>query len=341
MISVSQLQFVAQLRSPPRSLRRVKLSATRAVIGGPGLWASMDLFHNLQSNCYFPVAVKAFDTLCTSIILKTGLTMEASWRQGVKVLEEAAMEDDACLSHPLKQWLQGCAVYKLKEICTSRHRHNLDKIVDLKATMDKEKNANIQAVIYKHLLPIMHPFDLVKELGKKFQRWFSEQDSLMLASRASHLLKTIHSLVPPCVLFCLISTWCNAWCTNKRFQGTGRCRLSTQCEGEDSLDHYAVCSCQWQAFSSKLKRSYRPDSIIHFFGLEAESTEDMVFHACHTYAVKRGVDIRHRGINSPRDVDNDVAGLIWNGHRTAALYHQGLAKRYLHIHHPELRGSCI
>ena len=126
MMSVSQLQFV-------------EFTSARIVIGGPGLWASMHLFEDIQTHCHFPVAVKAFDTSFTSALLKTGLSLQESWQQGIKVITK---DDDAQFTHPNKQWLQGCGVYKLREVCTSTKQCDLDMIMNLKTTMKKEKNVN-------------------------------------------------------------------------------------------------------------------------------------------------------------------------------------------------------
>ena len=53
-----------------------------------------------------------------------------------------------------------------------------------------------------------------------------------------------------CVVFCLIATWCNAWCTGRRFQDrSGKCHLCSLCGGEDSLEHYATCDYQWEVFA--------------------------------------------------------------------------------------------
>eukprot|EP00973_Karenia_brevis_P031919 4405104-Karenia_brevis.AAC.1 len=88
-----------------------------------------------------------------------------------------------------------------------------------------------QSSIYQYMLPRMHPFCLVDALSVKFRRWFSDGDALALAIRARDVLNRIYTMVPPCVLFCLISTWCNAWCTKRRFQGKGPCYVCVDCQG--------------------------------------------------------------------------------------------------------------
>ena len=182
----------------------------------------------------------------------------------------------------------------------------------------------------------MHPFDPIKALSKKFSSWTSEQEAQMFAARAKHLINAVHAHVPPCVLYCLINTWWNGWCTNRRFQGNGRCRLSESCEGDDSLEHYAECASHWEVFAKKLRKPIGQSSIFRFFGLDVTGIDDMIFHVCHIYAVKRAVDIRRRTREDLRGGAEELEALIWHGHRTAALYHGGLAKRYSQIWHGDL-----
>ena len=170
----------------------------------------------------------------------------------------------------------------------------------------------------------------------KFARWFSEIEVPVLASRACRVLDLVRDHVPPCVLFCLIATWCNAWCTSRRFQNRGgECHLCSERDGEDSLEHYAVCPFQWEVFATKLRRPVYPRSLSRFLVLDAETIEDMVLHACHAYAVKRGVDTR-RSSSLIWSADA-VKGLLWQGHRTAMIHHNGLARRYLRIFAPKKR----
>ena len=171
MIGVSQLQFVAQLRSPPKALRRYEISAARAVIGGPGLWAPMELFYYLKATFHLPVAIQAFDTLCESVMLKVRLSMDTVWKQSICTLQEASRHDDACMDHPLKAWLQGCAVFNLRTICQRRATCELWSAYNMEVTSKTKTNAcQLQRVIHQHLFLTMHPYDSIKELSKKFSR---------------------------------------------------------------------------------------------------------------------------------------------------------------------------
>ena len=128
-------------------------------------------------------------------------------------------------------------------------------------------------------------------------------------------------------------TWLAWGVRPRRFQGSGQCLLHPNCHGEDAPEHYAVCPYQWNVFQSRLKKEIRSQSISSFLGIAAAQIEDMVFHACHIYQVKRAIDIRRHAPGNARLISGQVDGLIWNGHRTAALYHNGLARRYRQLGH--------
>ena len=141
------------------------------------------------------------------------------------------------------------------------------------------------------------------------------------------MFEAAHNLVPPCVLFAMYNTFFNGWATSHRFQVDDKvCWLCIDCNGHDSLEHYATCIVQWRVFASKFKKSVFPCSIFRFLGLFASNTHDMVLHACHMYAVRNAVHVGHA--HQCISDEDSVSKLIWQGHRTASLQHSGLRKRY-------------
>lgn len=327
MLGTSQLLFVAQLRRPPRGLRRIELGAARAIIGGPGLWAPMRFFHHIQSQCKFPVAFPAFDTLCRATMIRTGLCTSPGWRANLRTLEANALELESNLVHPFAKWMEGCAVFMLREACSGFNLQEFRAAATGGIGIDVLEDCHLQRRVYQYLLPRTHPFDLHEGLSCKLSRWFPSEEASLRAARACHVVNSIHKHVPPCVLFCLLNTWCNGWCTNRRFQiRSGRCSLCLGCTGDDSLEHYAVCPFQWDVFARKLRQPMFPLSFSRFLVLEAASVEEMVFHACHVYAVRRAVNSRHR--ESANMGEEYVRDLLWNGHKTAAIQHMGLSRRY-------------
>ena len=175
-------------------------------------------------------------------------------------------------------------------------------------------------------------FSLVAALRYRFQRcgWFSEQDACMFAPIAVNFLKDISASVPPCVVFCVINTFFNGWATSARFQSHDKnCLLCSECQGNDSLEHYACCLFAWKTFSRKFRTSVFPCGMSRFLGLTTEDIDTKVLHACHMFAVKRAVDMRRREgtVSGPEQVN----ALIWQGYKTASMYHKGLAKKFIQM----------
>jgi len=66
-----------------------------------------------------------------------------------------------------------------------------------------------------------------------------------------------------------------------------------------------------------------------FLGLNAEDIDSKVLHACHMFAVKRAVDMRRR--EGTASTPAQVNALIWQGYKTASMYHKGLAKKLVEM----------
>ena len=150
------------------------------------------------------------------------------------------------------------------------------------------------------------------------------------AEKAVNFVETVSKHVPPCVLFSVICTFFNGWNTSARFQVLDKvCLICSECQGFDSIEHYACCSYQWPVFGKKFRTSVFPMSLPRFLGVLAEEVDDMVFHACHMYAVQSAVRSRWKDqiITGP----DAVEALIWQGHRTALALHSGLRRRYRNL----------
>ena len=141
------------------------------------------------------------------MMLKTAITLQPSWENGLQVLYEGSRDDDAYLQHPMMTWMSQCAVVKLGSI-NNKWRPILKEC---------SHTDNLNNYLYGKLLNMMHPFDIEKEFTRQFSRWAATDDAEVFAKRAKCLLDVIQTHIPPCVLFCLIATWCNGWCTSRRF----------------------------------------------------------------------------------------------------------------------------
>ena len=92
------------------------------------------------------------------------------------------------------------------------------------------------------------------------------------------------------------------------------------------MEHYATCPYQWDIFRRRLRRSTLDESIASFLVLNAGHVQDMIFHACHVYAVKRAADIRRKEERITRE--EQLSNLIFEGHRTAAIQVKSLTQMY-------------
>eukprot|EP00973_Karenia_brevis_P024194 3340385-Karenia_brevis.AAC.1 len=106
---------------------------------------------------------------------------------------------------------------------------------------------SIQKLLVKDITPRIHAVDLVKLLHRSFQRWemVLPDGARAAAERVPALLEEVSRCAPPAVLSAWLHTALNGWSTARRFQEVGLCRLSTECTGEDSIEHYSVCPHAW------------------------------------------------------------------------------------------------
>ena len=132
----------------------------------------------------------------------------------------------------------------------------------------KEFQAKIHAALHRQSSPNIHArFDF------KLQRWNLQDPDKPLHqhlsvrqrtpnwhARSSHQrLKELAHLVTPRVHAAVFGSIWNRWCTLRRFQSRGRCRLCQRPLTEDSIEHYACCTVVRDVAARKL----RLDPILH------------------------------------------------------------------------------
>jgi len=334
MLGMGKAQFTAQLRAPPSDFHLVEKAACRLIIGGPGNWVPVNLLSHLKSQCYFPCEISCFRSLCSAAMYRTAQKTILDWRQDLSVIEDARSEDASNLRHIHPEWEQLSAVH-LFSVCVEKF--SLEDVVRF-ADKDDINLSNItgrkdfEQFAYSMFLETNAKFSFVGALRYRFQRcgWFGEEDACMFAPIAVQFLKDISAYVPLFAIFCVINTFFNGWATSARFQSLEKgCLLCSECRGIDSLDHYACCLFAWKTFSSKFRINVSPCSMSRFLGLNAEDIDTKVLHACHMFAVKRAVDMRRR--EGTASTPAQVNALIWQGYKTASMYHKGLAKKLVEM----------
>ena len=127
---------------------------------------------------------------------------------------------------------------------------------------------------------------------------------------------------------CRFACFFNAWPTDRRFHGDGKkCLICRDCSGCDSIEHYCTCQFAWRMFSECFRESVFPMTMSRTFGLNSRSIDMKIFHAVNLYAIYSATNFtRYECSNACSE--SDVKQLLWDGHRKAMLYHNGLRKRY-------------
>ena len=98
----SCLNFVAQLRIPPASLRRIELQNIRHQIRGPGLWVpAAKLFYYLKDLRLFPCQLHAYQPLCNANMVRAGPQGVGDWRALHAELHDTAVSGDEDCVYPL------------------------------------------------------------------------------------------------------------------------------------------------------------------------------------------------------------------------------------------------
>ena len=100
----------------------------------------------------------------------------------------------------------------------------------------------IQKVVYAKIVSGGVYQSLSTRLRHKLDRWqFTEEVHGIGCRRIERHLPNMGKVVAPRVLSSGLRTLYNGWCTARRFQSTGTCKLGCKWDGTDSLEHYAIC----------------------------------------------------------------------------------------------------
>ena len=166
----------------------------------------------------------------------------------------------------------------------------------------------------------MSKFRFDEILRKRMVRWISathnEHELTAACAQANDVIGKLRSKVPPCVLAAVLKAWLNGWCTARRFPESGHCALSTACAGEDSLEHYAVCSFGWRCMPTRAGLAHHPQTIKRFLLLELSGDDNLVMLACNVFAVMGVVNLMHA--QRRRASSSELQGLLWERWRKAA-----------------------
>ena len=148
-------------------------------------------------------------------------------------------------------------------------------------------------------------------LQARLKRWNAVLDwgARGSANRAQTVLLRIKKVVPPAVLAAWIRSSLNGWCTSRRFQQSGQCRLHCLCGGDDSLEHYAVCQASWSCARTRLRVNDEPRNLSRFLGLSDEPDEDVILLVMQMAAVYKAYNTLRCSARRARP--GEASTLIW------------------------------
>ena len=151
------------------------------------------------------------------------------------------------------------------------------------------------------------------------------------ARSAHQRLKTLAQLVSPRVHASVFGSIWNRWCTLRRFQFRGRCRLCQSLHSEDSIEHYAFCSVVKELAARRLRLDTQRHVNLHTFTLTNPclNTKQLLSRAALLiYATYRALNFQRRASTAlhGEELYNAMCQWVVEGARGHAQTCQVLAK---------------
>ena len=142
----------------------------------------------------------------------------------------------------------------------------------------KKIRRKFQSLVYKKIHTRTAP-NAHERFAHKLSRWNLHEENKPLraylsviqripnwqARCAQNRLKALARLVSPRVHAAVFGAMWNRWCTVRRFQHRGNCRLCQQQQTEDSIEHYAFCNTVREVAARRLRLDTLRQVILHTF----------------------------------------------------------------------------
>ena len=140
-------------------------------------------------------------------------------------------------------------------------------------------------------------------------------------ARCSHQrLKTLAKLTTPRVHSAVYGAIWNRWCTLRRFQQRGHCRLCQLPHTEDSIEHYPFCTIVKRIATTRLHLHHTTQVNIHTFTLTnpfLRTQEQLVRAALLIYATYRALNHQRRSETplNPEELHHAMSQWVVEGAR--------------------------
>jgi hypothetical protein len=214
--------------------------------------------------------------------------------------------------HPTRTWATRSIAYTLHAAHATLNQLglNVPPRPSTPAPDSTSRKSDTQMLLYNAIRPRFHPTSLPLLLHTRWQRWitlFGGERNLSLRTRQAPLtIQALHNKLPPCIRASLLCTWLNGWCTARRFQQPRQpCSLSETCDGDDAIEHYAICPAIWQCAHQFLRLQTTPRSLPRFLcvhPLADDNINALAIHVHITLAITRRNHFSHQRCPNQQDL---------------------------------------
>jgi endonuclease/exonuclease/phosphatase family metal-dependent hydrolase len=286
VFAFSTLAFVAQAQRIPEEALKAEKKAIFRILRGPRHWISLPAAFQIDVLFGMPSAFPSLQSVGLASKVRLVLSDFPDLKAQLQQFEDALLDNSdtimACLGRG--NWWDNSMPFVLRDALREAADLGIlgtfDKAEDITALSlpKKERNKHLQKAVVAMVSSRVQLLSPETFFCMRFGRWNDLLDggASKAASQVPALLVQIKGKVPPAVLAAWMHTALNGWCTARRFQSQGRCRLSRDCHGDDSLEHYARCRHAWSCTKTRLKLAATPRTMTRFLGLGAESAETAI-----------------------------------------------------------------
>jgi hypothetical protein len=244
VFAMSSLTFVAQCKRIPAHVFELERKTILRILRGPRHWISLPVAFHMDKLFAMPGAFPSLQAHGLAAKLRLALTVFPDLELRKQALETGLLKDDNVTLASLgnRTWWNDSIVFVLHDAVKEATEF---KVLSRGCPTDPEVAAALKPEGKKHCLQkwlalgltnAMYPVSPSEFFRQRFARW----DSLLAggaqaaADRVPSFLQHVKKRVPPAVLAAWMHSALNGWCTARRFQCQGQCRLSKNCRGEDS-----------------------------------------------------------------------------------------------------------
>ena len=310
-LALSTLLYIAQLETPPPKVLEAETRCIRGMLGGPGNWYQpRDAFFLKeafgQNKSYGSVELisqaaklrvrhshrcigQGGRVMNTSSISRMHTTLHQALSNPVVPWRVSAWQNWYDRSHVTILYDNEVNIDRLglsMDMCLVRiaggeQRPWNDKT---RAKQKREFQKTVTAFLKESC-----KFNAVERVRDKLHRWMDEDAASptarsvrmlitglprQVAERVTKRLQRLPKLVPPRVGSAAFRTLSNGWCTDRRFQGHGTCRLGCNPNAGDSIEHYCRCPITRELFRKKLRFEMQPTNGLAVFAMAMKQQEE-------------------------------------------------------------------